>query len=245
MSLELKIDSNKLRKNSGLYVIIILIFVAVFYFYYSTGTKFYAAITKTLKDTRDIKFDINSIQAKISSLKTINKDSTPNVNALNIAFQSDDPSLFMYSQLKILSFNNKVEIMDIVFSQGPPVDDISVSVITFKVRGIKEDVLNFITALGKIAPLSGLGSMSFLNYVETGGLLEINTSVNLYYSPLPKVLPDTGKIVNNISGEEKSIYDTLTGLEILSQSNFVAQNPGGEDVNPFNNVATASAEKKE
>ncbi len=234
MALELKMDTGKIKRDSKLYLIIGVIFIVMSYFFYTSGGKYYTSISKILKDTKETKTDIESLEAKISSLKSIKDNSVTDLNALNISFQPEDPSLFMYSQLKALSFNNNVELVGTAFSEGTAIGDISVAVISFKIRGIKEGVINFITDLGKTAPLSGLGGMTFSKYAGTGDAFELDMSVNIYYSPLPKALPDTEKVVNSLTPEEEATYASLTDLKVLSKADFKAQEPINNNIeDPF------------
>jgi hypothetical protein len=233
MSLEFKMDSARIKRDGKMYFVFILIFVVIAYFYYTTGGKYYTSISKTLKATKEIETDIRSLEAKISSLKSIKDSTISDINALNISFPPEDPSLFMYSQLKVLSFNNNVELVDILFSSGSALDEISASMISFSVRGIKENVYNFISDLGKVAPLSGLGGMTFSDYVDSGGVIELSMAIDIFYSPFPKVLPDTDEVINSLTMEENDVYNTLTSLEVMSKAIFEAQEPNENLDDPF------------
>lgn len=233
MALELKLDSAKFRRNSRFYAVFLVVFIITAYLFYSTGIKFYTGISKTLKNTDELKKDTELLEVKISSLKSIKEGGVEDLNSLNISFQSEDPSLFMYSQLKKIALRNGVELRGISFSRGSVLKNVSVSVINLSVRGIKENVFTFISELGQTAPLSGLGGMSITDYVETGGVLEISMMIEVYYSPLPKELPDTKEVVNSLTKEEKDVYDTLIKLEVLSQANFTAQAANENIDDPF------------
>jgi hypothetical protein len=233
MALEFKIDSNRIKREGKFYLVFALVFVVIAYFFYSTGIRFYTGISKSLKETKDTKTDIQLLESKIGSLKSIKDSGTVDVNLLNVSFQSEDPSLFMYSQLRVISTNNNVELTDISFSQGQPVGVINVAVINLLVKGTKENVFSFITEVGQSAPLSGLGGMSFSNYVESGETLSLHMSLEIYYSPLPEVLPDTNKIVNSLSEEEKTAYDELIKLKVFSNTEIKAQSPNDVENDPF------------
>jgi len=238
-------DSARVKRDSKMYFIFILIFIVIAYLFYSTGGKFYTSISKTLKETKEISTDVVSLEAKISSLKSIKDNAVTDINALNVSFQSEDPSLFMYSQMRELSLKNTVELTGITFSPGTALGDVSVSVISFSIKGIKENVFNFISDLSKIAPLSGLGAMVFSKYAEAGGVFELSMSVDIYYSPFPKVLPDTNKVINSLTTEEKDIYENLINLEVMSKANFKAQEPNDNIDNPFEDTVINSEIIKE
>lgn len=245
MALEFKMDSDRIKKEGKFYLVFTLVFVVIAYFFYSTGVKFYTGISKSLKETEDTKTDIQLLESKIGSLKSIKNTGTADVNALNVSFQSEDPSLFMYSQLRVISTNNNVELTDISFSQGQPVGGINVAVVGFLVKGIKENVFNFVTEVGQSAPLSGLGGMSFSNYVENGETLSLHMSLEIYYSPLPEVLPDTKKVVNSLSEEEKTAYDELIKLKVFSNTEIKAQSPNDIENDPFvYGVSTQEGQKE-
>lgn len=233
MALEVKIDKGKIKREGKLYLIFAIIFSVMVYFFYSTGEKSYKSISKILKETKDINADISSLDTKILSLKSIKESNVTDINSLNIAFQPEDPSLFMYSQLKSLSLTNNVEIINFAFSDGTAVGEISVGVISLTVRGNKDSVFNFVTGLGRIAPLSGLGPMSFSNYAASGEVFELDIMIDIYYSPLPKELPDAGKVINPLTQEEEEIYKKLTALEIMAKSDFKAQEPNDNLGDPF------------
>lgn len=245
MALELKMDSDKIKKEGKFYLIFTLIFVVVVYFFYSTGEKFYTGISKSLKEINATKTDIQLLESKIASLKSIKNSNTSDVNALNASFQSEDPSLFMYSQLRVISANTNVELTDFGFSQGQPIGSVNVAVVSFLAKGTKENVINFVTEVGQSAPLSGLGGMSFSDYVESGGTLGLHMSLEAYYSPLPEVLPDTNKIVNSLSEEEKTAYEDLVKLKVFSNTEIKAQSPSDIENDPFvYGVGTEESQKE-
>lgn len=234
MALELKMDSDKIKKEGRYYLIFALIFIVIAYFFYTTGEKFYTGISKSAKEIESIKSDNDILESKILSLRSIKDSVNADVNALNVSFQSEDPSLFMYSQLKAIAAETGIELSEIAFSQGQPSGSINVGVIGFTVKGIKDSVFNFISELTQSAPLSGLGAMSFSNYFQSGETMEIDMSVQVYYSPLPEVLPDTNEIVNSLTQEEKDAYEQLVKLKVFSVAEIKAQPQGDGDLDPFN-----------
>ncbi len=233
MSLDFKLDSAKIKRESKLYVIFLFIIVSAFYFFYATGKKYYADISKILKETEEIKTDNRLLEEKISSLKSIKDSSVTDASAINKIFQPEDPSLFMFSQLKALLSKNDIALIDLTFSEGSPLREVSRGVIAFSIKGVKENVYNFISDLVKVAPLSGLGGITFDSYVDSGGILELNMSVDVFYSPFPEVLPDVEKVINPLTSDEKDAYVNLKSLEILSKVDFTAQEPNDNIINPF------------
>jgi len=236
MSLSFKMDSTKFKRESGLYIIFIFVFMFASYFFYTTGKKFYTDISKILKETEEVKTDTELLTEKISSLKSIKNNFVSDMNTINIIFQPEDPSLFMFSQLKVLSVNNNVQLLNIYFSEGPPVGNISTGVVGFTVKGIKEDVYRFFSDLSESAPLLGFGSMSFSGYVDSGDELELNMSLDVFYSPYPEVLPDTDKVVNPLTSDEIEAYENIKKLKILSKTDFIIQDPNDDFTNPFDTV---------
>ena len=59
------------------------------------------------------------------------------------------------------------------------------------------------------------------------------TSVDVYYSPLPKVLPDVQTVINPLSPDEETVYEKLSRLEVLSRSDFKADTPNSNLDDPF------------
>jgi len=63
--------------------------------------------------------------------------------------------------------------------------------------------------------------------------MKIGTSVEVYYSSLPKALPSSEKVINTLTPEEKEIYNYLTGLEVLVNTELTPSEAVDEDIDPF------------
>lgn len=233
MSLDFNVNSIKFRKESKAYLIFVLVGMIIAYLFYSAGIKAYQEISLIMKSTEEIEKDINTLDAKIVALKSFEKNQTEELNVLNVVFQSEDPSLFMFSTLKELSNVHRVQIVSPVFSKVEKMEGVSKATLAFSTKGIKEDVYMFMDHLYKTAPLSDLGEIRFSDYAYTGGEASIDMSVGAYYSPLPEVLPDTKTGIRPLNDDEKAKYSELIGFEILSKSEYEAETARESNDDPF------------
>src|SRR4030042_1298985 len=140
MAIDIKMSEGSLKNNGKVYAVAFFGFVFLFILIFTTGQKIYGNITKTINDTKQIESDVKLLQSKIESLKIVNKDfSSSDVDILSISFPEENPSLFMYSQLKELSKNNNIILDNFSFSSGSPLNEsVFKSVLVFTISGTKE-----------------------------------------------------------------------------------------------------------
>lgn len=214
-----------------LFVGIVLLLVLI----YATGGRIYSGIVKTLSDTKQTEKDVSLLSTKIASLQSLKLDlNSQDVKSINISFPDEDSSLFLFSQLKTLANENGVILKEISFN--PPAvisSDISKSNISFKIDGEKTSVESFISAIPKIAPLSGLGAMNFSTTLNSDGLFEISASVETYSSPLPETLPSEESGIKVLTDDEKQKFDALKNLRVMSTHVGEAQPAGDGTADPF------------
>lgn len=243
MAINVRMSEENLKNNGKVYAVAFFSFIFLFILIFTTGQKIYGNINKTINDTKQIESDVKLLQSKIESLKTVNKGfSSSDVDMLSISFPEENPSLFMYSQLKELAKNNNIILENISFSPGSPLNEsVLKSAIDFTISGTKESVDKFILELSDTAPLSGLGGMSFDKYVKEGETFKINMSVDIFYSPLPKTLPSQTNIVQYLTDDEKKSLNSLIGLKILTTLVSKPMPANEINIDPFTGgVATES-----
>lgn len=234
MAIDIKGSASGFRKESKVYILYFISALIIIVLYSYTVSKVYANITKILADTKSTATDVNSLRAKVDSLKTIKSESFTDVKALTVAFPEEDPSLFMYSQLKQIASNSNVILDNISFSKGQDVPDgVSKNELGFTLVGSESDVFGFITSITKSAPLTGLGEITLKEFSVDGGVISLDLFVELFYSALPKTLPEAGKIINALSPEEKNAYEFLTKLQVYGESVVEPSAPGSGDIDPF------------
>ena len=234
MAIELKLDKNSVGDKTKTYTVFLLGFAILAGLFFVTGNKMYTKITKILEDSEGLENDIALLQTKVDSLRLLDNEIQKDTRSLRIAFPDEDPSLYAYTEIKELGRQNSIIFESVTFSSsGGNMDSISSGNIGLNFSGNKDDVFNFISKLTKIVPIAGLGSISIGEFVELEETMKIGTSVEVYYSSLPKALPSSEKVINTLTPEEKEIYNYLTGLEVLVNTELTPSEAVDEDIDPF------------
>lgn len=234
MAIDIKLDKKSVGENTKAYSIFFLGFIILAVLFFVTGNKLYSKISKTLNGSKDLENDILSLQEKIDSLRLLDREIGKNTASLMLAFPDEDPSLFAYSELKELSRQIPVQFESVTFSLGSPSGgEVSSGNIGLDLSGNKEDVLAFISNLTKLAPISGLGAINIGEYAELGGELKVAMSIEVFYSPLPQVLPNDNVVISTLTDEEKEVYKYLTNLKVLVRSELSPAAANDENVDPF------------
>ncbi len=223
MALDLKIDGKRIAKNRNvvLFYFLLASFFSLLFIY--SGQKAYAEISKIVKETKDMESDIHTLEGKIDLLKRVDQEGYGDISVLSLAFPEDNPIIFAYSQIKELSYQNSVVLSKVEFNlSGTGLDTISKSALNFEVYGLKRDVLKFLSDIETIAPVLGLGEMSFAQYTAPDGEFTLKTSVDIYYSPYPDILPSVDSALAPLNDSEKKIFKTLSDLRIIVNQDMKA-----------------------
>ncbi|KKQ56978.1 MAG: hypothetical protein US95_C0056G0004 [Candidatus Woesebacteria bacterium GW2011_GWB1_38_5] len=234
MAIELKLDKKSVGENSKTYSVFLLGFAILAGLFFVTGNKMYTKITKILEESEGLENDITLLQTKIDSLRLLDNEIQKDTKSLRLAFPDEDPSLYAYTEIKELGRLNSIIFDSVTFSLGGgDKDSVALGNIGLDFSGNKDDVFSFISKLTKIVPIAGLGPISIGEFVELEETMKIGTSVEVYYSPLPKALPSSEKVINSLTPEEKEIYNYLTNLEVLVNTELTPSGAVNEEVNPF------------
>ncbi|KKQ83565.1 MAG: hypothetical protein UT06_C0020G0028 [Candidatus Woesebacteria bacterium GW2011_GWA1_38_8] len=227
MAIELKLDKKSVGENSKTYSVFLLGFAILAGLFFVTGNKMYTKITKILEESEGLENDITLLQTKIDSLRLLDNEIQKDTKSLRLAFPDEDPSLYAYTEIKELGRLNSIIFDSVTFSLGGgDKDSVALGNIGLDFSGNKDDVFSFI-------PIAGLGPISIGEFVELEETMKIGTSVEVYYSPLPKALPSSEKVINSLTPEEKEIYNYLTNLEVLVNTELTPSGAVNEEVNPF------------
>ena len=234
MVLDIKESTNNFRKDSKIYATYFGFIAFILILYYFTGLRIYSNIGKILQDTKSVNREIQILTTKVDSLKSIDSTSFANISALTNAFPSEEPTLFMYTQLKQIAAESGVLINNIIFSSASQATgSISQSKLGFTLIGSRSGLFNFITVLSESAPVSGLGEITIKDFAFGAGLYFVDLSLDLYYSDLPKTLPETNKIVDALSSEEQKTYEYLSKLKVYGLSEIKPSASNQDNINPF------------
>lgn len=245
MALDFKMDSNKIKGNSKIYFVYFLIISFFGFLFIYTGKSSYTKISLKLNELKELKSDIEALNNKIDSLKLVDKEGYSDISHLTVSFPEEDPILFAYSQLKELSYQRSVVLQNVEFGLAKVQSDtISNSKLSFEIFGTKENVINYISEIESIAPLLGIGEISFAEYSPSGQEFTISASVDVYYSPYPKTLPSVDSAIVPLNENEKKAYKTLSELSVLVSQNIIADS-GNTDEDPFTAKTFSATDENE
>jgi len=233
MSIELTMDSKKIKSDINTYGIVILVFLFILILYIFSGSKIYSNISPKLESNKELQSEILTLKTKAESLKNIKDVDYGDIDVLSFSFPEEDSSLYMYSSLKQLAVKYNILISDISFSKPDLSEGVSTTGISFIASGIKENMEYFLSDITKTAPISGLGTITFEKYPEAGSEFKPNISLKLYFSPYPKTLPAISSIVNPLNEDEKQIYKTLSELNVLFNTDIKPKKANETIEDPF------------
>ena len=172
----------------------------------------------------------NILSQKESVLRELQTDVPGYAQTAATVLPEKNPALILISQLKTLSAPQGLILGN--FKVGSEIGGegaIATVDVTFAVDGSFAQVVEFIGAIARIAPLSNLEKAK-IN--QSLGAARADVTVRAFFSPFPQQLPALTEPQRNLTDEEK---DTLSRLASLTLPPFIelAPLPGVIRENPF------------
>lgn len=191
-------------------VIVVILFFVV-------GNFGIAKITDIRAQVANAQRDQNILSQKATLLETVSQTLGNSPDLAATALPEDNASLLVISQLKNISFASGVILSNI--KGGPQVPDpsgLSRADINFEVDGSRSQVISYLKALTKMAPITVIDKVK-IN--EVGGGAKAAISIKAYWSPLPKTLPPVDQALSDLTPDERNV---LAAVATLTQPVFSA-----------------------
>jgi Tfp pilus assembly protein PilO len=172
----------------------------------------------------------STLQQKESLLRQRETQISSEIDILANVIPEKNPALTMITQLKNLAITNSIILTS--FKIGSQNDSGAVSFVdlNFDAEGAVSSLINFLSSLKNLAPLSAIDKAK-LN--QLGGIGAVNVSIRVYFAPYPTKLPSLTEAINDLTDEEKDLLDTLSGLTLPTFTTLTPQEPSIRE-NPFN-----------
>lgn len=207
--------------------LLVLTFLIMFTFRFGVGN-----IVSTAEKVKTAKNELNTLQAKLNLLNQVSGDSLATSSLATNSLPAENPALTLVSQVKKIASQNGLVLLAFKSKDTgeSPASAVSSSEVSFEIEGPRPLIVNFMTAITQISPISYI---SRAKLTETEGLTNATINIKSFWAPYPKELPAIESEIGDLTPEERGI---LTGISGLTQPSFVelpAAQPGGNTTNPF------------
>lgn len=207
--------------------IYLLVSILLFVFGVRTGVGRISEQRSSLNEARKTQV---VLQQKESLLREIETEISSQVDVLANIFPEKNPALIMISQIKNLAAVSGVTISTFKIGAQNDAGSVSFVDVSFDVDGGLVSVISFLNTTKTMAPLSTIEKAK-IN--QQGGIASANITTRVYFAGYPTKLPSLTEAVNELTGEEKGLLDTLSGLTLPVFSTLTPQEPTVRE-SPFN-----------
>lgn len=218
-------ENKELLKSIGPLLLIIILFVVVA----KIGISQIGSINKQLKDAKKTQ---TLLTTKINTLRSTASISETGSEIALAALPNSNPSINVMSQLKFLSSQYPVIISNIKSSYTEATSkDLTYVSTSFDLSGTSADLLSFINALERVAPITLIQKISITSGTD---VYDANIVVQTYYAPLPSTIPSVTQPVNDLTAAEKELLNKLSSLvqPVVLPSTVVPTAGGDSSINP-------------
>jgi hypothetical protein len=202
--------------------------IAVIFLFVLVGKLGFAKISDLRSDVSKETKNKTLLTEKLAFLNEVTAESDQ-ASFTASALPAKNPSLITVSQLKTLAAGSGLFISGIK-GGGQVLDNSGVSRvdINFDVDGPRELIIQFLTNIQTIAPIS---TVEKAKLVELGGAARASVTVRTFFATLPEKLPALTDAVDELTPDERQ---TLIDVLGLTQPSFVDVTPsqGGRE-DPF------------
>lgn len=170
---------------------------------------------------------------KLNLLQELSSVATQGTGFAIIALPSDNWSLTVISQLKILAGGNGVTLSSIKSGSATTNQlGLSEADISFTAEGARAQIIFFIKGIAEIAPIT---SVDKIRFAESTGTVKADITVKSYWAPLPKTIPAVDQPMTDLTSVEKQTLTQISSLTqpILNQTTPLVPSTGPGNPNPF------------
>jgi len=192
-------------------------------------------IPAKLTEIRGTQATIQNLNNRINVLRTFDADvSRDRSDVTYLVLPDINPAGVALAQVKrLLVANGLTAFSDVEFSGGAPstggIESVEIK-FSFSSDTIQK-VASFLRALEKTAPLITVTDIDLSNDSEGIG---VSVLALIYWSELPKTLPDLTMPVSGLTTEERATLDKVLGFGLPDFAQNIPNAPATERVNPFN-----------
>lgn len=168
-----------------------------------------------------------SLTQKLDILKIVSSELSLKSGLISSVMPGENPSLTVLSQLKILAISNGVILSSIKSTSGSgTASELNQTSVSFSVTGARIQVLSFLRAIAKIAPITVVDKIKISGL---GGGVTGDIAVKSYWVDFPKTIPSVSSPVTDLTAQEKVIINDLSAY---IQPTFIELAPSQSSVNP-------------
>ena len=205
----------------------LLVSIILFVFGARTGI---AKISEQSSALNDAKKTQGVLQQKESLLRQIETEVNSQVDILANVVPEKNPALTMISQIKNLAAVSGITITTFKIGAQNDAGVVSFVDLSYDADGALISIIPFLNTVKTLAPISTLDTAK-IN--QQGGLASANVRIRVYFAGYPTKLPSLTEAVNELTGEEKTLLDSLSGLSLATFTTLTPQEPTVME-SPFN-----------
>jgi Tfp pilus assembly protein PilO len=183
------------------------------------------------QQTASLQNTVSALEDKLSVLQDLGSEIPSLRNELATLMPSRNSALFAYSQVKSLANFFQVNLDN--FKVGQEVVAVSKKLehveISFDVEGSLAQIENFLTELGKSAPLTKINKARI---TQSGGLSRASIELFCFWASYPTKLPDISEPIKELSQEERDLLSLLSSFKPPLLEELVPNKPASRS-NPF------------
>ncbi|MBI2066031.1 hypothetical protein HYT60_00795 [Candidatus Woesebacteria bacterium] len=206
--------------------IYLLVSIILFVFGARTGI---AKISEQGSTLNDIRKTQGILQQKENLLREIATEVSSQVDVLANVVPEKNPALIMISQIKNLAAVSGITITTFKISAANDAGNVSFVDVSFDADGDLVSLVAFLKTIKTLAPLSTIDTVK-MN--QQGGVASANARIRVYFAGYPTKLPSLTEAVNELTGEEEGLFDTLSGLSLPTFTTLPPQGPSVRE-SPF------------
>ena len=205
----------------------LLVSIILFVFGAKMGIAKISEQSSSLNEARKIQ---GVLQQKESLLRQIEPEISSQVDVLANVVPEKNPALIMISQLKNLALVSGVTITTFKIGAQNDTGVVSFVDLSYDADGALSSIIPFLNTVKTLAPISTIETAK-IN--QQGGLASANVRIRVYFAGYPTKLPSLTEAVNQLTSEEETLLDTLSGLSLPSFTTLTPQEPTVRE-SPFN-----------
>lgn len=190
-----------------------------------------------LTKIRDIRGEVDSAQSdksiltqKLDILRAISPTAAQQALLVSSAVPDSNVALAVLSQLRILSSQNGVVLVNLKVS-SPATDSTGLSRVdvSFEVDGTPQLISGFLNNISSFAPLT---IVSKLKLTQTSGASQALVTVSSFWASFPAHIPTVTQPVTDLTAQEKTTLSKILGLT-QPAINATVPTQSGAKINPF------------
>lgn len=205
----------------------LLVSIILFVFGLRTGIAKISEQNSTLNEARKAQ---EVLQQKESLLRQIETEVSSQVDVLANVVPEKNPALIMISQLKNLAAVSGITITTFKIGAQNDAGVVSFVNLSYDADG---DLVSVISLLNTIKTLAPISTIDTVKINQQGGVASANVRIRVYFAGYPTKLPSLTEPVNELTSEEETLLETLSGLSLPIFTTLTPQEPTIRE-SPFN-----------